>query len=161
MRRGAIWFLIGIALVWGFYRWGTDASSPIPPKASSYLSTVGKVKQDHMDHVANTLWRQSLVLEDIVPLTLNNRSGMEVYVKVVNLNVDNMEMTVNVPNGSKVQVECPVGRFSLKMRYKSEQGYTYQKGDDFSLDKGSSAEITLHRVPMGNYGSSPMSPSEF
>jgi hypothetical protein len=161
MGRATIWFLVGIALAWGLFRWWTNPSTPIAPKGPTYAESVNKAKQDHMDHVASVLWRQSLALKDTVPLVLNNRSGMEVYVKVVSLDIKSAEMAVNVPNGSKVQVECPLGRFFLKMRYKSEKGYTYQKGDDFSLDKGSTTEITLHKVPMGNYGSSSMAPSEF
>ena len=114
-----------------------------------------------MDHVGSVLWRQSVAVGDVVPLALNNRSGMDVYVKVVSLDFDNAFTAVNVPDGAKVQVECPVGRFFLKMRYESEHGYDFQKGNDFSLDKGVATEITLHKVVMGNYGSSSMAPSEF
>jgi hypothetical protein len=128
-------------------------------------------KRDHRDHVATVSYRQSLAFKETVRVALNNKSGMDVYVKVVIPKDDNAEIAAHVPDGSKVWVECPVGQVFLKLRYKSEHGYIYQKGEDFS--PGKETEITLgnehsvnyantrHNMHVGNYGLSPMASSAF
>lgn len=156
-----MWFVLGLLLAWAALKTLTPSPVSTPPGDISVQAPAAAAVESALDHVNDAVWRQSLMNQDPVPLVLDNQSGMHVLVKVVNLDLENAQKTVDVPDGSRIVVECPVGRSCLKMRYKGPEGYYYQKGNDFSLSRGSRTEITLHKVRMGNYGSSPIASSDF
>jgi len=94
-------------------------------------------------------------------LTLINQSGMDVLVKVVSAGNQDSYTTVHVRDNSSEEVKCPAENLFLKMRYQTPEGFQYQKGDRFYLATDSKAEITLHKVVNGNYGSKAIRQNEF
>jgi len=94
-------------------------------------------------------------------LTLDNRSGEDAVVRLAGPTSGH----VNVPNGTSQTVEVAGGTYRLFVRYGKPGRFSYTKGEAFDIiDNGQQWEevtITLHKVPNGNYNTSPSSEAEF
>jgi len=114
------------------------------------------------DMIAEDRWKERFsAVRGEANLTLINQSGMDVLVKVVSVKNPDSYTTVSVRNNSSEEVKCPAEDLFLKMRYQTPEGFQYQKGDRFYLASDSKAEITLHKVTNGNYGSTAMGQNQF
>ncbi|MFA5181652.1 MAG: hypothetical protein WC405_10065 [Syntrophales bacterium] len=162
-KRGMLGLIVGAACAWIIIDWLVGPSPQQkhnPPQ--TVISQSEKAHQQNRDQIADVQWRQLAVTEGGVGyLTLNNLSGMDVLVKVVSVETPSLYRTVTVRDNSTVEVECPAKSLFLKMRYRTPEGYRYQKGDNFPLTAGSRVKITLHKVVGGNYGSSAISQDQF
>ncbi len=143
----------------------TPGPQPTAP-GSSYMESVREAREAHEERIVDVKDQVERALsntptDDSATLILDNQTDMEVYVKVVSdRNVGNKR--VNVPPHSKVDVEhCRTGGHFLKMRYRTANGYVFQKGEPFGMSSRSTTTITLHKIVGGNYRSTPMSPAEF
>ena len=91
----------------------------------------------------------------------DNQSGNPAVVKLVGPT----STSVSVQNGKTETVQASAGHYYIKVRYGTPGNYFYSKGDDFDVTETatSSAEITitLHKVLNGNYGTRPMTETEF
>lgn len=94
-------------------------------------------------------------------LTLENASGDNALVRVDGPTSG----LVDVPNSTSRTISISGGTYRLFVRYGLPGKYTYTRGEPFSVtDNGNEWEevtITLHKVPNGNYRTSPSNEAEF
>ena len=94
-------------------------------------------------------------------ITFDNQSGKPALVKLVGPTA----ATVTVPKGTKQTTNAAAGHYTIKVRYGTPGAYAYSKGDEFDVKETATSEsaitITLHAVVNGNYGTRPISETEF
>ena len=94
-------------------------------------------------------------------LTLENASGDDALVRVSGPTTGYVE----VPNSSSRTINVAGGTYRLFVRYGRPGKYSYTRGEPFTIvDNGPEWEevtVTLHKVPNGNYRTSPSDEKEF
>jgi hypothetical protein len=94
-------------------------------------------------------------------VSFDNKSGKPALVKLTGPT----STSVEVQNGDKGTVTASAGHYFIKIRYGTPGAYSYSKGDEFDVTEtattASAITITLHKIVAGNYGSKPISESEF
>lgn len=94
-------------------------------------------------------------------LTLENASGEDALVRVAGPTNGYVE----VRNSSSRTINVAGGTYRLFVRYGRPGRYSYTRGEPFTIvDSGQEWEdvtITLHKVPNGNYQTSPSDEGEF
>ena len=94
-------------------------------------------------------------------LTLENASGDDALVRIAGPTTGYVE----VPNSSSRTLNVSGGTYRLFVRYGRPGRYSYTRGELFTItDNGQEWEevtVTLHKVPNGNYHTSPSDEGEF
>lgn len=94
-------------------------------------------------------------------LTLENASAEDALVRVVGPTTTYVE----TPNSSSRTIRVDGGTYRLYVRYGQPGHYSYTRGEPFAIkDDGREWEevtVTLHKVPNGNYRTSPSDAAEF
>jgi hypothetical protein len=102
-----------------------------------------------------------LLAYDLNTITFTNQSGQQALVKVVGPT----PRAVAVPDRGEGTVRVAPGTYYTLVRYGEPPGYSYTRGDSFTVTQSSShysvITITLHKVVGGNYGSRPTSAEQF
>ena len=94
-------------------------------------------------------------------VVFDNQSGEQALVKLIGPTSKDVE----VANGAKTDVDAAAGRYVIKIRYGTPGNYRYSQGEEFTVTQTanvrSETSIILHKVVAGNYGSHPISETDF